>query len=150
MPKVLFLDFDGVLAIKWTIPELHFPQIPSVLSDLREKGHLLCVVSYNPQAERAIREWNLYHYFEGVRAGCNQKWFGVYKDCVHRPGLSKAEQILDLIRFELHSYDIYLDDCIFCDDDVDNINLVTQKLPAIKTVLIDENIGLTHDIVNHL
>jgi len=54
MTKLLIFDFDGVLAIKWTNPELHYPQIPKIIQSLSEK-HVLGVASYNPNAETAIR-----------------------------------------------------------------------------------------------
>ena len=147
MPKVIFLDFDGVLAIKWTIPELYFPQIPEVLSQLHTKGYILCVISYNPLAKEAIRRWDLDKFVTAIRAGCNQKWDGNYSDAIHRCDLSKAEQIRDILTTELKDLPITHEDCIFLDDDVANLTLVQQHLPEVKTIHVDENTGLTDQLI---
>ena len=49
MKKIIFLDFDGVLAIKYTIPEQYFPVIPIIVNKLKDKDYILCVISYNPR-----------------------------------------------------------------------------------------------------
>lgn len=139
MKKVLVFDFDGVLAITWTQPELHFPQIPSLVKKLSET-HILCVASYNPRAIKAIEAWDLHHYFTCIRAGSNETWDGEYKE-EFRIGMSKAKQIMSMM-CDLNQMGHQIEEISFFDDDHKNITLVNDNLSYVKTVLINENNGI--------
>jgi len=138
--KLLVFDFDGVLSIKWTMPEKHYPQIPNFLEQL-EKDNLLCVASYNPRAELSIRNWDLDKHFICMRSGANHAWEHPY-DENYRSILSKAEQIVNMIENEIKELDHQFTDIVFFDDDPENIKLVNEKIPNVKTVLIDSDFGV--------
>jgi HAD superfamily phosphatase (TIGR01681 family) len=145
--KVLVFDFDGVLAITWTNPELHFPQIPALLKALSKK-HILCVASYNPRAKIAIEAWDLHHHFTCIRAGANHHWEGEYDENV-RADLCKSKQIVSMVD-ELKGLGHDIDDIMFFDDDTININVVNEKLPHVTTVLINKYKGIRMEDVSFL
>lgn len=140
-------DFDGVLAESWTHPELHFGEARLALSELKKNSSaIMCVASFNPRAELAIRDyWKLDDHFEAFRYGSNKKWDRTYGNHL-RIGMSKSNQILDMISDELADHKF--DEIFFYDDDLLNIKEVNKALPYVKTVLIDSRVGLTlNDIV---
>lgn len=139
--RLLVFDFDGVLGIKWTMPEEYFPQIPQLLEQLA-KDNLLCVASYNPRAELAIKSWGLDKHFVCMRSGANHVWNDIYEES-HRVDLSKAVQIINMIENEIKELEDHQQtEVVFFDDDPVNIKLVNEKLPNVKTVLIDGDVGL--------
>lgn len=144
MTKLIIFDFDGVLAIPWTYPEEHYPQIPQIIKDNSE--HLLCVASFNPRAYTAIKAWNLDHHFTAMRCGSNNIWnhdnVDEYKE-EYSYNMSKVQQIIDIIDNEVSKSGKSYDKIIFYDDNLDNINEVKRKLPHINAVLIDEDFGLS-------
>ena len=146
MKKVLVFDFDGVLAISWTQPELHFPQIPALVKKLSEK-YILCVASYNPRAIKAIESWDLHHYFKCMRAGANHVWEDEYKE-EFRKDLSKAKQIESMME-ELREMGYDINELTFFDDDPKNLAVVNENLPHVRTVLINENKGVTTEDINN-
>lgn len=44
--NLLVFDFDGVLGMKWTMPETHYPQIPQLIKQLEknyaERQFIMC------------------------------------------------------------------------------------------------------------
>ncbi len=99
--RVLVFDFDGVLSIPWTYPELPFPEVPLALKKLHEAGFKLCVASYNSNAQIAINQWGLQHLFTAIRARSNKVWEQHdkknYNNDIHGDGV--GSQNLD--RFEI-------------------------------------------------
>jgi FMN phosphatase YigB (HAD superfamily) len=138
MKKLLIFDFDGVLAIKWTQPPQCYPQIPSLIKYLSQ-DYLLCVASFNPIAEQAIKNWQLHEHFVAIRSGCNYTWNKPYKNAL-KHNLSKSEQIINMCNNEMKNYTF--SSIFFFDDDPENIKNVNDYLPHIKTVLIDSLYGL--------
>ena len=145
MYKLIFLDFDGVLAIKLT--NNYFPQIPAIIRKLHKK-YKLCIASYNQNAINIIKKWNLEEFFCAIRCGSNTKWEGDYNYDIYSKNLSKAEQIIDMLNNELLELEIDQENCIFFDDDKNNIKLVNDKLPKIKTIKINGNEGLLEKNIN--
>ena len=155
--KLLIFDFDGVLAIKWTRPEEYFHQIPDLIKKLSH-NYILCVASFNPRAQLAITNWGLDDYFTCMRYGANHNWADIYKES-YRENMTKADQIVHMIENEIDQLNNKTDelgnkfefgDVMFFDDDPENILQVNEKLPWIKTVLIDGNIGIhLSDIPNY-
>ena len=140
--KVLFFDFDGVLARKHTHPEEPFKGIPELLKELHDKEYKICCVSYNPCALFALNHWGVSELFTAIRAGSNIVWFENYTDEAYRCGLSKSEQILNIFNNELSGYNMYDYDCQFFDDKQENLDLVDSKLPHIRLKLINGNRGV--------
>lgn len=138
--KLLVFDFDGVLSMMYTMPEKHYPQIPELLQYLENK-YLLCVASYNPRAELSIKNWKLDKYFICMRVGANHIWDHPYDES-YRSTLSKAEQITNMIEMEIKTLNCAFTEIVFFDDNLENIKHVNEKLPNIKTVLIDSKFGL--------
>ncbi len=141
-PKLLILDFDGVLAIPYTNPEEPYPQVINQLQTLHARGNILAVASFNPMCLIALERWQVKHLFTGIRAGCNNKLNDqeIYTDQVHRIDLQKSKQIINLLDNEL-KYHQHLP-VLFLDDDPKNIENVNDKLHHVETILIDNSIGL--------
>ena len=118
--RVVFLDFDGVLAIPFNMPEQPYPHIPTLLKYWHDHGVQLHLVSFNPRAWLAVQAWGCAHYFTGVRAGCNEPWqhdaLETYTEAM-RQDLCKARQIASLLQ-EHNPHTVELD---FWDDDPLNI-----------------------------
>lgn len=125
MKRILFLDFDGPLAIPWTMPEMYHEHIPSLIEQLA-KNDILCLVSFNPRAIQAIESWNLHSHFTAFRAGSNHPLLPgeTYSDEKHRIKLSKASQIESILSSELK--DIEKESLHFYDDDESNIKNVSD------------------------
>lgn len=144
LDKVFFLDFDGPLAIPWTIDENHWGQIPELIPKMAQMG-TLCLISFNPGAEAALIRWGLRRYFAACRSGTNfpRSYDVPYKD-EWRKGLSKAEQIRSIMSTELPNDRDY-EYAIF-DDDAKNLNLVHEEL-GIRCYYIDSDRGLEAEIL---
>lgn len=143
--KLLIFDFDGVLAIKWTMPEEYFDQIPDLIRKL-SKDYILCVASFNPRAQVAIKNWGLEEYFICMRYGSNYTWVDIYKE-EYRENMTKANQIIHMIENEIDQMNklnnkFEYGDVVFFEDNIKNILNVNEKLPWIKTVLINSDIGV--------
>lgn len=138
---ILIFDFDGVLSIPYTHPEEYYPQIPDLIKEL-SKNYVLCVASFNPRASLVIKKWGLHSYFSVTREGSNFKWSEEYNE-EYRKGLSKSQQIKDIMKNLFHTEEKqYNHNIYFFDDDQDNINEVKEKLSHVKTVFVDNKHGL--------
>ena len=137
--SIYIFDFDGVLAIPWTQPEIPFPNVIVFLRDLHSTGKKLCLASYNPAAVRALESWGVSNLFTAMRAGSNKPWSGNYTE-EYRIGMSKSKQIKDMLVNELYPHKA--EDCVFFDDTIENIALVNRELPQVHTILIDTIRGL--------
>lgn len=136
---LLVFDFDGVLAIPYTMPEQCYSGIPNIIKALSEQ-YILAVASYNPRAYMAIKSWNLEQYFISIRCGANHSW---HKDNIeynenYRIDMEKSNQILDIKNEIKH---LNISGIIFFDDDQNNLNLVNIKLPSVITVFINYEHG---------
>lgn len=132
-PAVHIFDFDGVLAVPYTQPELLFPGAERLLKQLKEKENIVLVASFNPRAYTVTKHLFDEGVIDDIRAGCNdQRWWlqddGVYRDAEHRRlPLSKVAMIRDMIRLlatahrRVHFYD----------DDEENILAVRTALPHV-------------------
>lgn len=137
--RLLIFDFDGVLSVKWTMPEKPFLQIPNTIKQL-STDHVLAMASFNPRALLAITNWSMDQFFTCARYGSNIPWTGLYKES-YRTDMTKADQIVDMLTNEIKNLPHDIIDVIFFDDDPDNIKYVNEKLPYVKTVLIDDTEG---------
>ncbi len=172
--KLLIFNFDGVLAIKWTTPEEYFHQIPNLITKL-SNNYILCVASFNTRAQLIITNWGLENYFTCMRDVTNYNWTDIYKEPYkesyresYRENMTKANQIVHIIENKIDELNNDANDAndtndtdklnnefefgniLFFDDDPENILQVNEKLPWIKTVLIDGNIGIhLSDIPNY-
>lgn len=135
--KLLIFDFDGVLSIPWTRPEVCYSQIPDLIKKLSQT-HILAMASFNPRAQIALVEWDLDKYFFCTRYGSNHRWDGLYEQ-KFRSGMSKTNQIIDMLECELSTENYTHIE--FFDDDLNNLIDVNNKLPSVKTCLIDAIIG---------
>ncbi len=141
--KVFFLDFDGPLAIPWTVDENHWGHIPELIPRLAQKG-TLCLISFNPGAEDALIRWGLRHHFKACRSGTNfPRPQGAYQE-EWRHGLSKAKQITSILENELQGIKDY--DCAIFDDDAKNLNHVHAEL-NIRCYYVDSDQGLEMKIL---
>lgn len=148
--KILFIDFDGVLAKKYTIPEEPYNHIRELLIKLKSLNYKLCCVSYNPCAVNALKNWDCDELFTAIRAGSNFIWSDNYTDETHRNNLSKSKQIEDIFNNELNVLDINSCECHFYDDTEENLDNVRNNLPNIILHLIDDKYGLLErDILNN-
>ena len=148
--SLLVFDFDGVLAIPWTNPERHYDQIPDAIKKIFESGdYVLAVASYNPLAHAAIVRWGLENYFSCIRCGANHSWHtdGTHYSEDYRVGMSKHRQIGSMIENEINELAVGLDGVFFFDDDPDNIRLVNEHLPVVKTTLVSPDSGFTLDLL---
>ena len=139
MKRLLVFDFDGVLAIKYSMPEECYQQIPELLKQL-SKTHILCVASYNPRAQMAIKSWGLDQYFSCMRFGANHTWKDEYQEH-YRELMSKSDQIVNMIENEIKELDHQYSDIVFFDDSEENLKCVNEKLPHVKTVLVKDEFG---------
>ena len=137
--SVYIFDFDGVLAVPWTHPEMPYEKVVEFIKELHDSGKTLCLASYNPAAIQSLDRWGVRGLFTAMRAGSNHPWFGEYKNN-HRIDMSKSLQIKNMLSNEL--FPAKEEDCIFFDDTLENIQLVNNELPKVQTLLIDPNRGL--------
>lgn len=141
--QLLILDFDGVVAIPWTNPEEHYPQIPEAVRMLHAAGYVLCIASYNPRAFEAVKRWGLDKYFAAVRCGANHAWHTSgekYKED-DRLDMRKHRQILNMLETDMTEKNVNVGKIVFFDDDVDNISLVQRELPHVESIHVDEKEG---------
>ena len=144
--KVLFLDFDGPLAIPWAVNEDPWPQIPGLIREVASRPDVaLCLVSFNPGAEAAISRWGIRNCFAAVRAGCNWKLrAGEQYTEAHRKNLSKSAQIRSILENELEDSSYEVD---FFDDDAKNLLDVYEQFGgAIKCFYVHE--GLNRELLS--
>lgn len=148
--KILFLDFDGPLAIPWTINEDHWGHIPSLIRETAEKQEIsLCLVSFNPDAEDAITRWGIRDCFIAVRSGSNHpRSKGEEYTEAHRKDLSKPNQIRSIFERELQGRQFA---AAFFDDDSKNLLEVHQEFDGlIKCFHINSDEGLSAEILSRL
>jgi hydroxymethylpyrimidine pyrophosphatase-like HAD family hydrolase len=148
MSKIIFLDFDGVLAVPWTDPVELYPQVPDILKRLKDKGHILCVTSFNPTAHAELTRHGQHHHFHAFRCGSNAPWVEHYTNDLGE-NLSKHHQIRSMLAHELVHLEPDESICHFFDDVHDNLHCVsTQTLVA--TWYVDSSRGLNEDNIKHL
>jgi len=139
--RLFIFDFDGVLSVPWSKPEVPYEQVPDSIRKLSE-NHILGMASFNPRANKALGVWKLDQYFSCARSGANCHWNGFYRQ-KYRVGLTKSDQIINMIENEISKSD-YID-IVFFDDDPENLKCVNKRLPHVKTVLVDNKIGFRLD-----
>jgi hypothetical protein len=150
MTTILYLDFDGVIAVPYTKPEKLFPGVKEILKYLFEKRKFkICVVSFNPIAHIVCEREGLTPYLCHVRAGAHSIWEDQHLDIDkyvkenRKQLLSKSEQIRNI---ENHLDISELDTRIFLDDSPDNIFNVRHNLPSIKAIHVNCDEGLRDGI----
>ena len=111
---------------------------------------MLFLIILEDYKKLAIHEWKLSNYFTAIRSGSNFNWEEDYNDEIHRSNLSKADQINDILKNELKDISVSLNESIFFDDDIDNIKLIQQKLPYIKSIYLNGDVGLTLEHISDL
>lgn len=145
MEGILFIDFDGVLAMPRSNPVKLYPNIPLILERL-SKHYVLCLVSFNPSAIRELRRLNVLKYFKATRAGTTKNIEVSEKTgdrilCKYLQISSIIQQLSKDPEMRIHELTMY-----FFDDDINNIETVNMINPNIRTVLVDWYTGL-NDLV---
>jgi hypothetical protein len=149
---VLFIDFDGVLAIPYSNPEMPVPDLLNTLQTLQKDGRfLLCCASFNPRAFIALKRWKVHNMFHAIRVGCNDVWhhfdLSCYDNTLHRVDLCKARQMQSMLQNELKAHKIGA--TMLIDDRLENIQVAKQK--GYDTLFIENSqIGLTPGIATQL
>lgn len=128
--KLVFaFDFDGVLAIPYSAPEVLFAGTEKLLRQLKADGHVIVVTSFNPRAYHVLRPLLEEGVITAIRAGSCVKWWvegGTYQDDVHRVDMFKSLHLLDMMSNELAG--IPIEHVFFVDDDPKNVDEVTSKV----------------------
>jgi hypothetical protein len=139
--NVVVVDFDGVLARPWSMPEELFAGVADLLRQMHACGARLCLASFNPNAARALERHGLLGYFAASRSGSNEPWS--VADGYHRglrTGMSKAAQIQSML-LEIGG-GCRESDVVFFDDDTANIENVRIAIPDAKVVFIATTSGI--------
>lgn len=120
MPSKLYIfDLDKTL---WDHIDV-YPNTHKILRELRKRGHLVYLASFNPNAIKILKELEIVHYFHG----------GVYGDISQfQSKYAMIEQIRKILKFE--------GKVEFYDDMMDNLLIVKKNDPSIKTIFIEEGI----------
>lgn len=138
---VLALDFDGVLAIPYSAPEVLFPGTVPLLRHLAGRGCTIIVTSKNPRAYPVLKDLVEEGTIAAIRAGSRIKWWethpeGRYEDWLHHhdltadeapaysPTLNKALHLRDMLADELAG--LRPGRLLFVDDDQANIDDVEE------------------------
>jgi hypothetical protein len=144
-----FLDFDGTLAIPYTMPEQPYAHIPALLQQWHANHISLHLVSFNPRAWVAIQAWGCAHYFTSVRVGCNTPWpphedltFYKHNAILLRAELCKSRQIASILHTELALTANSLATAEFYDDDERNIMAVRAAYPNFSCYMVETQFGL--------
>jgi hypothetical protein len=110
----LFLDFDGVLAIPYSQPEVLFPGTEELLRRLAASGMTIAVTSFNPRAYHVLKPLLDDGTICDIRAGSRVKWWeegsGTYSDTVHRKQMNKAFHVHDMLADALPRRVVFVDD----------------------------------------
>jgi hypothetical protein len=128
---VIAFDFDGVLAIPYSQPEVLFAGTEALLRDLWAMGHTLIVCSFNPRAYAVLKPLMEEGIISAIRAGSCVRWWedeeegGLYKDATHRHHMEKRLQIASMLGDEL--CDLTVEHLVFIDDDMRNIDNVANS-----------------------
>lgn len=138
--RLVVVDFDGVIAIPYTDPEMHYPQIPELFANLKKENTTLCLASFNPRAKVAVESWGLAEHFTAMRHGANFTWSGNYLES-HRENMLKSSQIENMIANELKDHTF--ESIEFYDDDLKNLLEVKIALPIVKCIFIPHSLGLS-------
>lgn len=142
----VYLDFDGVLAIPWSCPEIPFSKVPYLLKQLHKSKVVIHLTSFNPKAYLAIKRWGCDKYFTGIRAGSNESWnhnsLLYYTDDL-RENLLKSTQISSI----RNSHKCSEIQEFFFDDDEKNIKDVCYVHPEIVSSHIKSYCGLTEELL---
>ena len=126
---VIAFDFDGVLAIPYSQPEVLFAGTEALLRELWAMGHTLVVTSFNPRAYVVLRPLVEEGVISAIRAGSCTRWWeeeeggGVYNDATHRHNMEKRLHLASMFAEEL--CDMEATHLLFIDDDMRNIDNVT-------------------------
>ena len=123
--SIVVFDFDGVLAVPYTDPEQLFPGVAELLVDLKQRGDIVLVSSFNPRAYHVLRTFLEQGIIAGLRAGSRQKWWeqgdGTYSDALHRYDMDKGLHIADMLAELATPVDATKETILFFDDDEQNI-----------------------------
>lgn len=136
MASVLFLDFDGVIAIPWTNPVQLYGHTAEMIKTLAAE-YTLCLVSFNPTAPAELDRFGLTKYFKAIRAGLPV----VKTEKGAQERIHKQIQIRDILDHELS--DMKIQEMSFYDDFDHNIKWVSKSIPEVKCVFVDNARGLT-------
>jgi hypothetical protein len=130
MAGAIVFDFDGVLAIPYSQPEVLFAGTEALLRSLHAQGHVLAVASFNPRAYHVLRPLIDEGVISAVRAGSCVKWWaegdGTYSDDVHRKNMRKSAHIQSMLDNEWRYKS--LQSLVFIDDDLANIDEVDRAV----------------------
>ncbi len=140
---VFAFDFDGVLAIPYSQPEVLFAGTERLLRDLAAAGHPVIVTSFNPRAYHVLRPLLEEGVIRAIRAGSCIKWWlpaagggAGYVDALHRRDMQKSLHLRSMLADELAGVEVK--HVLFVDDDLGNIAevavaLFTGAAPALTT-----------------
>jgi len=118
--KLVIFDLDDTL-IREDCCARVFQETKMILDYLSSK-YILAIASYNRYADWFLESNNILHYFDTVISYNSESKQG------------HMEQLLD-------KYDINKNECIFFDNDINNINDINDY--GIKSLLVDEETGIT-------
>lgn len=125
MTTVFAFDFDGVLAIPYSEPEVLFAGTEQLLRQLARDGHSVIVTSFNPRAYHVLRPLLDNGVISAIRAGSCIKWWlpaagdGQYVDALHRRDMQKSLHIKSMLANELAG--VAVKRILFVDDDMRNV-----------------------------
>ena len=143
MTRVFAFDFDGVLAIPYTQPEVLFPGVVPLLRDIAGiPDNRVVVTSFNPRAYHVLKPLLDAGIIHDIRAGSLTKWWaegdGSYSDARHRVDMDKALHVQAMLRDVREVAMLY-----FVDDDAKNVADVTAgSWPCpLRTVLVPSYAG---------
>ncbi len=128
--NVFFFDFDGVLAIPYSQPEVLFAGTEALLRDMRANGHVLLVTSFNPRAYFVLKHLLDNGTLLAIRAGSCERWWamgnGLYSDATHRLKMEKSLHLQSMLEDEVREagIDPATRRLFFVDDDLKNIGNV--------------------------
>lgn len=136
LPPLIVFDMDGVLVHEDT--GILYPQIPEILSELKNQGTRIGVASFNQDPPSVLSKNNILHYVDQIR-------FSYYED------ISKIhlKQKWPLITEIMDYYSLSPNQVIFFDDREANIeNVNHHSANTLITELIDREHGLTKNILD--
>ncbi len=155
--QLIVFDFDGVICVPWSRPHTYFENAVSIIKALHSQGHTLVIASFNPSAEKILKEWGLHSYFSAFRLGANHRWNGLY-DEIERETMNKGKQIHNMLENELykrrfnyiHFFDDDPENLLDVHDHIKNVRDMYHPIYCTYTYYIEPERGLDWKHVEHL
>jgi hypothetical protein len=146
MVKILFLDFDGVLAIPWTVPPRLYPHTKELLESYHAQGYVLALASFNGGADEALKNHGVDHLFTAMRYGHTERprnkhgW--VYYGWTSETA-TKMGQITNMLENELATLNV--EAWYFFDDSPHNLEPLQKR--GHRAFYVEEETGLTRALL---